>query len=189
MTDSEEVWQGYHENGEPADEITKDEAAKGKLHAASHLWLWRKARGGIEILLQRRAADKRTWPGYYDISTAGHIDFGETPLAACLRELKEELGISLAPNRVRLLFVYRQNIVAENSGIVENEFQFVYGFEVTSDLKTDFEDSEVELVKWVTLAEFEALVSGQSTDKLVPQGRPYFSNLTSEVRRLANENH
>src|SRR5688572_29603237 len=59
----------------------KDILDKGLLHAAAHVWIWRRAKKGqIEILLQKRADELRTWPGRYDISTAGHIDLDDRPL-------------------------------------------------------------------------------------------------------------
>lgn len=87
----DELWQLYDEQGR----VLKDKGAKrddvfgnGILHGASHVWIWRKDNGTLEILLQKRAPNKRTWPNRYDVSAAGHIDLGETPLDAALREAK-----------------------------------------------------------------------------------------------------
>src|SRR6185312_12242204 len=101
-----EVWQAYTEAGNPVTDVplTKLQAVKGALHGASHVWIWRKSGNDIELLLQKRVANKRTWPGFYDISTAGHIDFGETPLAAAIREASEELGITIKPMDLKELF-------------------------------------------------------------------------------------
>lgn len=89
MTDQpEERWQSYDPNGEPGKRaLTKPEARSGILHGAAHVWIWRIGASGVEILLQRRAADKATWPNHLDISAVGHVDFGETPLTAELKEL------------------------------------------------------------------------------------------------------
>src|ERR1017187_5337048 len=93
---SEELWQAYNEQGEPitGKGLTKAQSRTGVLHAASHVWIWRGAGADTEVLIQLRAKDKMTWPGLYDISAAGHIDFTETPLQAAIRETKEEIGIS-----------------------------------------------------------------------------------------------
>ena len=47
-----------------------------------------------EILLQQRSHKKIIHPLLWDVSTAGHIDAGESFLEAALRETKEENWIS-----------------------------------------------------------------------------------------------
>ena len=49
--------------------------------------------------MQRRAAAKDTWPGKLDVSAAGHLGAGETPLDG-RRELEEELGLRAGPERL-----------------------------------------------------------------------------------------
>ncbi len=60
------------------------------------VYVVRPAEGGLEFLLLRRGPDGRcpgSWEGVH-----GHIDGGEHPVAAALRELREETG--LAPERL-----------------------------------------------------------------------------------------
>jgi 8-oxo-dGTP diphosphatase len=56
-------------------------------------------------LLCRRAADRAWYPGVWDLA-GGHVDAGESPTAALVRELTEELGIMVAepvgPELVRI---------------------------------------------------------------------------------------
>lgn len=35
----------------------------------------------------------RSIPGFYDLTATGHMDPGETPLTAALREAREEIGL------------------------------------------------------------------------------------------------
>lgn len=49
--------------------------------------------GKWQMLLQKRASGKDSFPGCYDTSSAGHIHAGDEPLDSALRELEEELGI------------------------------------------------------------------------------------------------
>ena len=46
-----------------------------------------------ELLLQQRSLNKDVQPGKWDTSVAGHIDIGETPVEAALREALEEVGV------------------------------------------------------------------------------------------------
>lgn len=123
-----EQWQLYDEQGRALEGQGANKEAvfnDGILHGASHVWIWRRdSSGEIEILLQRRAANKRTWPGRYDISAAGHIDLGETPLIAALREAKEEINLDIDSNDLKLFGVHRAYMQAEN-GAIENEFQWL----------------------------------------------------------------
>ena len=57
------------------------------------------ARRGTALLLTRRAAGLRSHRGQWALP-GGRCDAGETPVVAALRELHEELGLSLGPGQV-----------------------------------------------------------------------------------------
>jgi isopentenyldiphosphate isomerase len=52
--------------------------ADGDYHGAVHVWIYVESTG--ELLLQKRADRKDSWPGLWDISSAGHISAGDTSL-------------------------------------------------------------------------------------------------------------
>ncbi len=56
-----------------------------------------------KILLQRRQGTK-LWPGFLALP-AGHIDEGEDPYEAAIREAKEELDITITKNDISDSFV------------------------------------------------------------------------------------
>ena len=66
---------------------------EGVRHRTSHVWLLRQVQGETQVLLQKRSQDKDSFPGCYDISSAGHIPAGVDFIPSALRELKEELGL------------------------------------------------------------------------------------------------
>ncbi len=84
-----------NENGEPTGErVSREEAhEKGIRHRTSHVWLIRKREGRLQVLLQKRSANKDSHPGCYDASSAGHIPAGDDYEISALRELQEELGV------------------------------------------------------------------------------------------------
>ena len=84
------------EQGNPTGAVIErtDAHARGVLHRTAHVWLLREGEEGIEVLLQKRSADKDSHPGCYDISSAGHIPAGVDYIPSAIRELEEELGIS-----------------------------------------------------------------------------------------------
>ena len=55
----------------------------------------RKKEGQLQVLLQKRSEGKDSYPGCYDISSAGHIPAGVDFIPSALRELKEELDVSI----------------------------------------------------------------------------------------------
>lgn len=76
----------------------------GDLHRTVHIWVIRKREdGGLDVLLQKRSKDKDSYPGCYDISSAGHVQAGDDFESSALRELKEELGIEAG--REELAFI------------------------------------------------------------------------------------
>lgn len=71
----------------------------GDWHLCVFVWIVRRGPRGPEIVLQRRAAAKATWPGRFDASVAGHVRAGESRVEA-LREIEEELGIHVTPREL-----------------------------------------------------------------------------------------
>jgi 8-oxo-dGTP diphosphatase len=51
-------------------------------------------RDGKRVLLCHRSADRRWYPDVWDLP-GGHVEAGESPGIALVRELREELGISI----------------------------------------------------------------------------------------------
>ena len=67
----------------------------GDIHGTVHIWIRRKTEKGYDLLLQKRSKEKDSFPGCYDISSAGHIPAGCDFVESALRELREELGVTL----------------------------------------------------------------------------------------------
>jgi len=87
--------------GRPTGEVApKSEAHRlGLWHRCFHCWISGSDPEGAYLLVQRRAAGKDTWPGYLDVTAAGHLAAGEEPLNG-LREVEEELGLRVEPGRL-----------------------------------------------------------------------------------------
>jgi len=178
----QELWQLYDEqcralSGRGAN---KDEVfGKGLLHGASHVWIWRNAKSGVEILLQKRATNKRTWPNHFDISAAGHIDLGETPLTAAIRETKEEIGIDVVESKLKLISVQRAFMVANNNAI-ENEYQWLYLLDLPEDTDFIMQEKEVTSVEWKPLETFKS-ETRNNNDLYVPHGCLYFDTVIAAI--------
>jgi 8-oxo-dGTP diphosphatase len=182
-----ELWQGYSEDGEPLEKaLTPLQCAGGALHGAAHLWVWRIKDGNLQILLQKRSNTSKTWPGHYDVSVAGHINYGEKPLKASIREAREELGLHLLPDDLQLLFVHRQELRYEPAAVIENEIQWVYGFVLDGAFKLELQKSEVNSAGWVNFKTFTDVISGKLNGaKAVPHEKVYYAELIHEIRELS----
>jgi isopentenyl-diphosphate delta-isomerase len=142
----------------------------GLLHRTVHVWLINSEK---QILLQKRAKNKRAYPGYWDISAAGHIDSGATSLEAAKRETQEELGLDLPDSAFTFLFSVRQPIITHSETFIDNEFNDVYL--VHSDVpisEMKIQKEELQAIRWIDIAEFELWLQGKG-EAIVPHEEEY----------------
>ncbi len=99
-------------------------------HRAVHIFLFN-SRG--ELFLQKRAAQKDEFPGYYDSSAAGHVDPEESYHDAAARELEEELGIAAALEQI-----------AEFAACRGNGWEFTVLYAAVSDAPVRINIEEIE---------------------------------------------
>lgn len=92
MDNLQELFPIVDENGAIIGSATRGECQCGSrlLHPVVHLHVFN-SRG--DLYLQRRPCWKDIQPGKWDTAVGGHMDYGETPDEALLREVREELGI------------------------------------------------------------------------------------------------
>ena len=91
----------------------------GRLHRAFSLFIFNQHG---ELLLQRRAPDKRLWPMFWSNSCCSHPRKGETMEQATHRRLMDELNI-----RAKLEFIYKFSYQASFGELgSENELCWVY---------------------------------------------------------------
>ncbi|MGM9660345.1 MAG: NUDIX domain-containing protein [Faecousia sp.] len=146
------------ENGIPTGEVVSRETAhaEGIRHRTSHVWLVRSRGGKIQILLQKRCRQKDSWPGCYDISSAGHIPAGVEFVPSAIRELREELGVTAAPEE--LIFCGNRRICADGEfhGRPFHDRQYSRVFALWRDQEeADFslQREEIDAVRWMDLEE------------------------------------
>lgn len=125
----------------------------GDLHGTSHVWIVRpKETGGFEVLLQKRSQIKDSFPGRYDISSAGHIPAGSGYLESALRELEEELGIQAQPEDLKLAFMHQgyAEDVFYGKAFKNAEISAVYVYAQPVDAENlKLQREEVEEVCWM----------------------------------------
>lgn len=98
----------------------------GDWHRSLHVWVAGFDDSGQPfLLLQRRGKDKDVAPGILDATVGGHFRTGET-LDQVVREVDEEIGVSVTVADLWRLGTRVSVIEAPSSGIVDRELQEVY---------------------------------------------------------------
>jgi isopentenyldiphosphate isomerase len=145
------------EDGNPTGETVGREAAHrdGIRHRTSHVWLVRSGPGGrMQVLVQKRAADKDSFPGCWDISSAGHIPAGDDWVASALRELKEELGVEARPEHLQFLGKHTVEHDGDFHGKPFHNRQVSAVFVLRCQKPAEefkIQESEIETVEWTDL--------------------------------------
>lgn len=155
------------ENGVPTGQSVPRTVAhaEGRRHRTSHVWIVRRKAGRVQVLLQMRCAAKDSYPGCYDISSAGHIPAGDEFVGSALRELREELGVDARAEDLHECGLRRFHFEAEFHGkpFKDNQVSKVFCLWLDREAE-DFtvQKSEIDYVKWFDLDEaIEAVREGR----------------------------
>lgn len=155
---------------------------KGYWHKSVHIWIYNSAG---EIMLQKRAKNKDTHPGLYDISCAGHVDAGEEPIDTCIRELKEEIGIMADKKDLKLKEIVKKINYIETIKWQNNQFNYEYLFKCEKfPNELNLEKDEVEEIIFVKIDDLEKEVKNpDSYKKYVPHGLDYYLKAVNWIRQ------
>jgi len=97
---SDEIFDVVNENDEVVGRETRSRVhQQGLRHRAVHILVFNSAG---QLFLQKRSMTKDTFPGVWDSSASGHLASGEDYDSGAIRELKEEIGVSLVRPPERL---------------------------------------------------------------------------------------
>lgn len=169
-----ELWQVYDAAGQQV--VGRGETPEGfdkdpSLYMAnSHVWVWRDSNGVREILLQRRAFHLPRRPGYLHASASGHVNLGERPELAAIREVNEEIGLNLARENLRVAFT-------EQGGPRGESYNHVFVCEADSFEELQPNRREVDSLRWVTLSSFDEMRRAPGEHLLIDLGQDYFDKL------------
>lgn len=126
----------------PADKLAAHR--RGDLHRAFSVFITN-SKG--EMLLQRRAPDKRTFAGLWTNACCSHPRWGEELEASVRRRLREECGFE-TPLRHLFAFTYR---AASKEGLIEHEYDHVFAGVHDGEVRGN--PSEADAWRWVAAAD------------------------------------
>ena len=168
-----------NEQGEKTGETClKSEAhKKGLFHASAHIWIFDQHKN---VLIQKRVATKDTFPNHWDISVAGHISAGELPTTSAVREVKEEVGITVTQNQLHFIGTSKKKI-HHHSNLIDNELHYIYVCKINFDIATlKIQEEEVAEVKKIALNELKKLVL-EPNNNFVPHGVDYYNLVFNQI--------
>lgn len=150
-------------NGIPTGEVVERPKAhrEGIRHRTSHVWLFRYREGKLQLLLQKRSSNKDSFPGCYDISSAGHIPSGDGFEESAIRELKEELGVAAREDQLIdcgiRCFRFERDFHGEH--FVDHQVSKIYCMELDrTEESFCLQKEEVESVRWFDYDACRAMV-------------------------------
>lgn len=112
------------------------------------------------VVIQKRSKQIIFAPRMIDITLGGHVDSGESPKVAILREIAEELGLSLEKESLRLLQIYKQSRYHPRYKRHARSFTYTYHAVLPNNNPTfAIQKSEVAAVGLLPAAKARSLVS------------------------------
>lgn len=150
----------------------------GYFHASVHIWFYT-SKG--EVLLQKRAANKDTYPNLWDVSVAGHIAAGEQKETSALREIAEEIGVNMNQNQLTYQFTTR-NINKHPNAILDCEYKHIFTAQLPVAVTAlQLQEEEVAGLQLLSISDFEAQLNLQQ-ELFVPRPAAYYQKIIALLK-------
>jgi isopentenyldiphosphate isomerase len=134
---SEEIFDVVNERDEVIDAKPRSEVHRlGLKHRAVHVLVFN-VRG--ETFLQKRSLKKDREPGNWDSATSGHVDSGEDYDVCAVRELREEIGLTVEKVLERLFKI---------AACPETDAEFVWVYRCQAEGPFQLHPDEIERGGW-----------------------------------------
>ena len=160
----EEYWDVYDANRIFQNKVIRrgDTFKDVEYYVCCEVWL-QNSKG--EFLITQRHPDKKAG-GLWEF-VGGGVLAGETTAQAALREVKEEIGVSLTANELSLLYVYRHR----------NYFMDIYLVKKAVNIESIVLDrNETIDAKWVSKEELRVMIDNQEVVRSVAHRFNMFSD-------------
>ena len=148
-----EIWDLYDENREllGKDHVRGEQLPIDGYHLVVHVWI-RNSKG--EYLISQRSANRPTFPLMWEC-VDGSVVKGEDSLQGALREVKEEVGVDLLPEKGQVIL---SDIKKIEFGKVVNKIVDVWLFEYDGEVDlSNATTDEVAQVAWMDRSQIKEL--------------------------------
>lgn len=145
-----ERWDVYDRDGRPTGR-TVPKGAKlgpGDYQLAVEAWFVTEQKA---VLIQQRSMQCENSPGMWSV-TAGRVQAGESSLQGCLREIREEIGLTVPPHVPERI---RRIVRTDGSRHIWDVYRIPSDAWRVEDLR--LQPEEVAQARWVSKAEFTAM--------------------------------
>jgi isopentenyldiphosphate isomerase len=151
----------------------------GDWHKGAHVWIL----SGNKILLQRRTSRKEFFPDCFDVSCGGHVKSGETFEETIVRELKEELGLSVKKEDLLFLEKRRQISLVKSKSLISREILGVFLLRLDVNLKNlDIDKNEISEVKLFDIDELKNLLKYKP--EMFVADKKYFFETINKIEKI-----
>ena len=166
---------------------TIDEATnKGYWHLGAHAIIYTPSGS---VIVQKRAHNMYFHPDMLDLSVGGFVDSHETPEQAIIREIKEELGISVTHSQLTSTGVTKYNHHWPSYRKVSRSFIYRYLVRVENEhVKIVTQASEVAWAKFISMKEVKQLLR-DGEEKTLGRLEPtfaYYREILEELEKKLN---
>lgn len=151
-----EFWDVYNKNGKKKNKVIRrgDLMSNGEYHLVSEGWIRTEE---DKYLIQKRSEKKKLFGGMWYCSVGGSVLAGEDPKEGIIRETKEEIGIDISKDKIRLKRIITQDFTIFYIYLIDKKIKL-------EDLKLQKE--EVSDVKIVSTAEIFEMIEAQEMIEL-----------------------
>ncbi|MGB4759369.1 MAG: NUDIX domain-containing protein [Candidatus Saccharimonadales bacterium] len=180
----EEQYDVLDKQGNPTGEVLPKSVVHDRelLHASVFIWIYN-MKG--EVLLQLRAQDKKSFPGVWDVSVAGHMSAGDTPLQTAVREIKEEIGIDIHETELQQV-EFTSDVVPWLPNKTHPEFCWVYIlYKELDPTKLEIQEEELTGVRLESLVDIKATRLKPGSEKIYAARNPkIYDSAFNEIEKI-----
>lgn len=154
----------------------------GLLHASVHIWFYTSKK---EILIQKRSIEKEIYPNLWDVSVAGHIASGEKPITSAIREVKEEIGLTICETELKYQNIWEEKHYHSN-GLIDHEIHHLYLAKLASNINSlTPQKEELSDLKLISLQKFEQQYNNPLC--FVPHDKKYYQYIIELLKKITQD--
>lgn len=158
----------------------------GDWHQMAQAWIINSKK---ELLLQKRAGTKKSYPSKWDISCVGHVSAGDDTTTTIVRELKEELGLEIKEEALKLVHKYVKEDTELNGAYINRQHNDVYLIELDLALsQLTLNNDEVSEVRFIHYTDLDRHIKEKTLDLVfTPEECDYLFDLLKNrgLRKMA----